>query len=138
MPSPQSLLARAAYSGSAALFRLALFLPQTNTNDASVILNALDGGVSIWEILLEKDKSLKNARLGHHGTVVELCVRHDKPEVLRYLIENGAEIDGEGMDLGRLAEISRVSRSTKKILEESGVEVKHEENGSKEEMEKLN
>ncbi|KAI4209764.1 MAG: hypothetical protein LQ351_007360, partial [Letrouitia transgressa] len=120
---PQYLLAQAAYSGSPTLFRLAVLLPHTSVYDHTIILNALDGGVPIWDVLLEKDEGIKDLRLGHRGRVVELCVRYDKPDVLEFLFQRGAEIDGEGMDLHMLARVKMLGEKTREVLNEWGIKV---------------
>ncbi|KAI4161645.1 MAG: hypothetical protein LQ342_004653 [Letrouitia transgressa] len=120
---PQYLLAQAAYSGSPTLFRLTILLPHATIYDHTVILNALDGGVPIWEILLEKDEGIKDLRLGHRGRVVELCARYDKPDVLKFLLQRGAEIDGEGMDLHMLARANILGEKMREVFNEWGIKV---------------
>lgn len=117
----QHLLECAAHHGNAALVRY-LLATYTDIDFHSQILEAtaLTGGVEIRKALLEKAPTLKNMHYGHSGSVVEHCVMRDRPEVLRYLLEQGAKVEDEGHPILHKAEIAESSEEIRRILREFG------------------
>lgn len=83
---------------------------------------ALTGGVNIWKALLEKSPPLKNMHYGHSGSVVEHCVLWNHPEILRYLLEEGAKVEDEGRPILQIAEMAESSEEIRGILREFGAD----------------
>lgn len=119
----QYLLECAARHGYAALVRhLLAAYPDLDIRNETLGAVSLTSGVEVWKALLEKDPSLKNAHYGHSGSVVEHCVMHNCPEVLRYLLEQGAKVEDEGRPILHVAEIAESSELVKGVLMEFGAD----------------
>jgi len=59
---------------------------------------------------------------GHSGSVVEHCVMRNRPEILRYLLEQGARVEDEGRPILQIAEIAGSSEEIRGILRELGAD----------------
>ncbi|KAL8781354.1 MAG: hypothetical protein Q9213_006043 [Squamulea squamosa] len=116
----QYLLERAACHGNAALVRhLLATYPDLDLKSQTLGLNALTGGIEIWKALVEKEPDLKNMHYGHSGSVVEKCVFYDHPEILRFLLEQGAKVEDEGRPILHIAEIRESSEEIRGMVIES-------------------
>lgn len=110
--NPTQYLAReSARNGNAALFRYLLtqypsLLSGDNHAVDRILVNAMEGGVSIWEIILEHNPYWKDYEFsGHRGCVLEWVVEFKKMELLEFLLREGADTDREGdpvLELARL------------------------------------
>ena len=98
--SIQYLVRESARNANALLFRYLLdqypsLLSNSNKDPRNVeriLVNAMTGGVSIWEIILERDAQWMNVEFsGHRGCVLELVVRLGKKELLEMLLKKGAD-----------------------------------------------
>lgn len=109
--NPLSFLFReSAYTGNAPLFRHLLFeypslFSSNTTNNEAVLRKAIrGGGVPIWKILLEQSPFWKDHEFaGHNGVVIEKVAQEGSLELLQYLLEQGAELEGCGDDVLRIA-----------------------------------
>jgi hypothetical protein len=94
---------------------------RSELSDRSVLLNAIDGGVPIWKIILEHAPSAKNYRFGHYGSVVERCIMWGEEELLTFLLENGAQVEREGgIPALKRAELCDASEGIKAVLRKHG------------------
>ncbi len=75
----------------------------------------MDGGVSIWEIILEHDPYWKDYEFsGHKGCVLEFVVEFKETELLEFLLREGADTDRAG-DL--VLELARTRGAGSEMLE---------------------
>jgi len=94
---------------------------QAELNNRSLLLKAIDGGVPIWNVILEHRPEAKNQRFGHYGTVVERCVMDGEEELLTFLLEKGARVEREGgIPVLRRAELCGASENIKAVLRKHG------------------
>lgn len=119
--NPTQYLAReSARNGNAALFRYLLnqypsLLSTNNRAVERILVNAMDGGVSIWEIILEHDPYWKDYEFsGHKGCVLEFVVEFKETELLEFLLREGADTDRAG-DL--VLELARTRGAGSEMLE---------------------
>lgn len=119
----QYLLERAARHGNAALVRhLLAAYPELDLRSEVLGAHALTGGVEIWKALVEKEPSLKNVHYAHSGSIVQHCVLHHRPEILRYLLEQGAKVEDEGHPILQYAEVVESSEEIRAILKDFGAD----------------
>lgn len=119
----QHFLERAALHGNAALVRhLLATYPGLDLRSQALGAHAFIGGVEIWKALVEKEPALKNMHYGHSGSLVEHCVLHDRPEILRYLLEQGAKVEDEGHPILQYADIAASSEEIQGILIDFGAD----------------
>ena len=119
--NPTQYLAReSARNGNAALFHYLIdqhpsLLSTTNRTVERILINAIDGGVGIWEIILEHDPRWKDHEFsGHKGYVLEFAVKFGKKEVLEFLLREGADTDRAG---DPVLELARMRGAGSEILE---------------------
>ena len=95
----QYLACKSARNGNAGLFRYLLdqypsLLSTYNRNIENILVNAMQGGVSIWKIILEQNPLWKDHEFkGHRGCVLEHVVRFEHTELLEFLLREGADAD---------------------------------------------
>ncbi|KAL8846602.1 MAG: hypothetical protein Q9221_008320 [Calogaya cf. arnoldii] len=105
----QFLVKKAAYHGNAKLFRYLVteyptLLTTYNRNVEDILLSAMNGGTSIWKIILEVDPLFKDHEFsGHRGCTLEnvvwrgsLVEGDEKMALLQLLLEEGADTDRAG------------------------------------------
>lgn len=54
---------------------------------------AISGGVPVWELLIKSDPNVLKWDIGQHGNALGLAVAKRKPELVRFLIESGANVE---------------------------------------------
>jgi len=97
------------------LSRYPELLSTKNRNVESILVNALDGGVEIWKIILEHDPRWKDHEFsGHRGYVLELLVDLKKPILLEFLLQEGADTDRAG---DPVLDMAKARRASPEILE---------------------
>ena len=95
----QYLACKSARNGNAALFRYLLnqypsLLSTFNRNIDNILVNAMDGGVSVWKIILEHNPLWKDHEFkAHRGCVLEHVVRFEHTELLEFLLREGADAE---------------------------------------------
>lgn len=103
-PSPtqhpiQYLLKESAYYVSAVVFRYLLtyscaFLSADNKKIESVLFNAVEDLVSIWQIILKGNSDWKDYQFSQKmGSVISLVVQLEKLKLLDYLLNKGADLN---------------------------------------------
>lgn len=124
-PSPtlnpiQYLLNESARQGNVAVFRHLVstnpvLLTTHNRNIESVLVNAMDGGVEIWRVILEHDSKWKDYEFSkHQGCVLEVAIRLKKLAILEFLLQQNADTDRAG---DPLLECAVARRADIKILD---------------------
>lgn len=124
-PSPslnprQYLMNESARHGNVAVFRYLvsanpLFLTTHNRNIESILINAMDGGIDIWRIILEHDPKWKDYEFsGHRGCVLEIAIDLQKPVILEFLLQQGADTDRAG---DPVVELARARKAGPEILD---------------------
>ena len=121
---PTQYLAReAARNANTVLFRylvtqypsLLSALNNSPKNLESILVNGMEGGVSIWEIMLERDARLMDREfVGHHGCVLEHVVEFGHKDLLEMLLKRGADTMREG---DPVLEMARLRGARKDILD---------------------
>ena len=111
----QYLLTESARCGNASIFRYVLskhpkFLSTHNRNVESILVNAMDGGVEIWKVILEHDAGWKDHEFSRHrGCVLEVVIELEKKPLLEFLLQHGADTDRAGDPIMESAEARRAS-----------------------------
>lgn len=141
-PSPTQhallyLLQESARTGNAAVFRSLstahpTFLTARNRNIESILVNALDGGIAIWEIILSHNPHFVDYDFsGHHGCLLEIVVtvggltachgwrtseerKRKAMDVFTYLLERGADLERAG---DPVVPLLKVMRADKRVIE---------------------
>ena len=81
----------------------------------SILVNAMDGGVEIWKIILENDPGWKDHEFsGHRGCVLEVVVELGKKSLLEFLLQQGADTDRAG---DPVLELARARRAEPRMLD---------------------
>ena len=84
-------------------------------NVESILINAIDGGVQIWKIILEHDVRLRDHEFsGHRGCTLEQVVEYESMDLLEMLLKEGADTDRAG---DSLLELARVRGAGREMLE---------------------
>ncbi|KAL2046381.1 hypothetical protein N7G274_001828 [Stereocaulon virgatum] len=116
----QYLACESARLGNTAVFRYLnnqypSLLSTHNRCVESILVNAIDGGVGIWKIILEHHPSWKNHEFsGHKGCVLEFALELRNKDVLEFLLREGADTDRAG---DPLLELARRRGAESEILE---------------------
>lgn len=110
--NPTQYLAReSARNGNAALFRYLInqypsLLSTCNRSVERLLVNAMEGGVGIWEIILEHNPRWKDHEFSRHqGCVLEWTVEFKKKELIEFLLKEGADTDRAGDPVLELARV---------------------------------
>lgn len=75
----------------------------------------MDGGLSIWKIILEHDARWKDYEFSrHYGCVLEIVVEFGKIDLLEMLLREGADTDRAG---DPVLELARVRGAGREMLE---------------------
>ena len=87
-----------------------------------ILVNALEGGVSIWEIILEHDPYWKDYEFAaHRGCVLERVMEFKRMELLEFLLRKGADTDREGDPVLEMARIRRASSEMMELIKKYSV-----------------
>ena len=120
------LVRQSARYGNVAVFRhllkrapsLFAFNRSNQLNNERVLVNAIEGGVPIWEVILESDPRWKDAEFhGHHGCVLEQVLRYGTKELLEYLLKAGADAERTGAPVLDCAKAMKMSPDILEVLE---------------------
>ena len=77
----------------------------------------MDGGVSIWEIILEHDARWKDHEFsGHRGCVLEVVVELGKKDLLQMLLKEGADTMRAGEPVLELARARGAGRDVLELI----------------------
>lgn len=75
----------------------------------------MDGGIDIWRIILEHDPKWKDYEFsGHRGCVLEIAIDLQKPVILEFLLQQGADTDRAG---DPVVELARARKAGPEILD---------------------
>jgi hypothetical protein len=70
-------------------------LSTNNQAVENILVNAMDGGVDIWQTILHHDPHWKDHEFdGHKGCVLEVAIWLGKEDVLEFLLSEGADMGG--------------------------------------------
>lgn len=114
------LVKDSARQGNVDVFRYLLsahpvLLSTHNRNVESILVNAMDGGVEIWRIILEHDPRWKDHEFSRHqGCVLEMDIKLQEPVILDFLLQQGADTDRAG---DPVLEMARSMRAPPEIIE---------------------
>ena len=134
------LLHQSARCGNFAVFRsLAaahpIFLTTKNRNIEKLLVNAIEGGSRIWEVILSHNpRYVDHEFSGHKGCLLEIVVKlgglsaccqgitteQSKKkawEILKYLLQQGADTERAG---DPVQELLKVMKAEKRVIEEVG------------------
>ena len=123
--NPTQYLARvSAGHGNVSVFRYLLtqypsLLSTKNNNNVrnveSILINAIDGGVQIWKIILEHDVRWKDHDFsGHRGCTLEQVVEYGSLDLLEMLLREGADTNRAG---DSMLEVARMRGAGREMLE---------------------
>ena len=118
----QYLACRSASSGNAALFRYLSnqypsLLSTWNHNIEDILVNAIEGGVDIWKIILDHDPHWKDHEFGaHKDYVLERVVEYEEKELLEFLLKEGADTDREGAPVLEEARLRGADSETLELI----------------------
>lgn len=116
----QFLIQRSARDGNAVVFRYLLsrqpeLLSTKNRNVEHILVNALDGGVDIWKVILEYDPRWKDHEFsGHCGCVLEFLIERKNTALLEFLLRQGADTERAG---DPVLDLAKARRAGPEILE---------------------
>lgn len=123
----QWLACQSARHGNAPLFCYLLnqypsLLDNKNRAVEKILVSALEGGVSIWEVILEHDPYWKDyVFAAHRGCVLERVIEFDHMELLEFLLREGADTDREGDPVLEMARIRGASSEMMELIEKYSV-----------------
>ena len=82
-----------------------------------ILVNAMDGGVSIWEIILERNVRWMNHEFSEHrGCVLELVVEFGEKDLLEMFLEKGADTMRDGDPVLDMTRVKRADRDTFELI----------------------
>ncbi|KAI4119824.1 MAG: hypothetical protein LQ341_007585 [Variospora aurantia] len=131
------LLKESARNGNAAVFRSLstahpTFLTTHNRNIECVLVNAIEGGIAIWEVILSHDPRFVDHEFsGHKGRLLEVVVtlggltacygwrtseekKRKAMDVFAYLLERGADLERAG---DPVVPLLKVMRADERVIE---------------------
>ncbi|KAI9688251.1 MAG: hypothetical protein M1822_001757 [Bathelium mastoideum] len=89
----QSLLGAAAMHNNTAIFRYILERTPSLLTKQKTGLQAFEGGVDIWKVILQLNHSLVNWEFGHSGNTVGFAVQRGDPSLLDFFLSEGADVE---------------------------------------------
>ena len=85
-------------------------------------MNAIEGGVGIWKIILDHDPHWKDHEFKcHRGYVMELVIECKHTELLELLLREGADTDWGGAPLLEAARIRGADSEMMEVIKKYSV-----------------
>ena len=93
-----------------------------NRNVEDILVNAMEGGVSIWKIVLEHDSRwMDHEFTAHRECVLEFVLKDNRMELLEFLLKEGADTDRAGDPVLEMVRLHRADCETMELVKKYSV-----------------